>query len=248
MNLPKLKLKGGSWGYDPWFCRSASRILADPNYPDYQNYVIGFRLFFTKINTNTNMKTPILSIPFLSTVRAVFKPGDNNREMAMATTPVTQAQWRKVVAQFPDCGLKTNPSYFPGAHNPVERVSYEEIQKWIGLLNQLLEQECCEYRACLPTEEIWEEFANAGRDCLYPTGDSITSEMANYDNHYNGTTPVRSFPPNPWGLYDMAGNVFEFVDEKLPDFNTFTQSLEIQVKKLQEELETVKKRLVEAGK
>lgn len=241
-------VKGGSWGNTPKFCRSLSRYYID-SCLQYHNF--GFRLFFYRVinSTSTMNRTPILSFPnILSNLRAVFKPDDTERKMALATTPLTQAQWSEIVERFPECGLSLNPSNFSGNdENPVESASYDDIVEYINLVNKLLEDEDSDYRCCLPTKEIWEEFAKAGRDCEYPTGNTISPELANYGNHYEGTTPVMSFPPNPWGLYDMAGNVFEFVTKELPNFSE-TDDLETRVKKLQEELTEVKKKLAEAGK
>ncbi len=68
----------------------------------------------------------------------------------------------------------------------------------------------------LPTEAEWEHEARAGVTGQYPTGADIDTERANYLDHPSvkrarGTTPVESYPPTGVGLYDMAGNVWEWV-------------------------------------
>lgn len=63
----------------------------------------------------------------------------------------------------------------------------------------------------LPTEAEWEAAASAGRDTIYPTGSEIERSQANFFS--SDTTPVMSYPPNPFGLYDMAGNVYEWCQD-----------------------------------
>jgi len=96
---------------------------------------------------------------------------------------------------------------------PVINVSWEdavEYSKWLS------EQTDKQYR--LPTESEWEYAARAGTETAYWWGNEITPGMANFagtDNSWDGkqTSPVGSFKPNPFGLYDTAGNVWESVQD-----------------------------------
>jgi formylglycine-generating enzyme required for sulfatase activity len=111
---------------------------------------------------------------------------------------VTQAEWEKVMGR--------DPSGFDGARRPVESVSWYDVQNFI---RRLSEREGVRYR--LPTEAEWEYACRAGTRTLYYWGDTMDSACAWFwDNSGKETHPVGLKAPNPWGLYDMSGNVFEW--------------------------------------
>uniref|UniRef100_UPI0008F9BAF0 bifunctional serine/threonine-protein kinase/formylglycine-generating enzyme family protein n=1 Tax=Geitlerinema sp. PCC 9228 TaxID=111611 RepID=UPI0008F9BAF0 len=131
--------------------------------------------------------------------------------------PVTQAQWR-AVANLPkyERDLEPNPSGFSGDNRPVERVSWYDAVEFCQRLSQHTGRE---YR--LPSEAEWEYACRAGTQTPFYFGETITTELANYDGNYvygrgkkgeyrRETTDVGSFPANGFGLFDMHGNVWEW--------------------------------------
>ena len=118
--------------------------------------------------------------------------------------PVTQAQWQAVMG--------TNPSEFEGPDRPVENVSWKDAQTFIAKLNAL--EGHGRYR--LPTEAEWEYACRAGSETAYSFGDDA-GELGNYawysGNSGRKTHPVGQKQPNAWGLYDMHGNVEEWVQD-----------------------------------
>jgi formylglycine-generating enzyme required for sulfatase activity len=124
--------------------------------------------------------------------------------------PVTQAQWEAVMG--------TNPSQFKGNPNrPVESVSWDDVQAFMRKLNE--REGGGDYR--LPTEAQWEYACRAGtQTARYDSDlDAIAWYAANsggtwYTLTLGGTThEVGRKRPNAWGLYDMLGNVWEWVQD-----------------------------------
>lgn len=127
----------------------------------------------------------------------------------MQTTPVTQTQWKTVMGW--------NPSSHKGdGDSPVEQVSWYDVRDFIKRLNER------EGRTIfsLPTEAQWEYACRAGTQTRYYTGDTQADlDWAGwYKGNSNGTThPVAQKEPNSFGLYDMHGNVFEWVEDHWHD-------------------------------
>lgn len=125
---------------------------------------------------------------------------------------VTQALWRDVMGN--------NPAKYKDDNLPVEQISWDDVQLFLTRLNQRSGEN---YR--LLTEAEWEYAARAGTSSTFYTGNCIDTDKANYDGTVEDytkcgaktgvrkgqTTAVGSYPANPWGLYDMAGNVWEWL-------------------------------------
>ncbi len=140
------------------------------------------------------------------------------------TTEVTQGQWREVMG--------SNPSYFSkcGDDCPVEQVSWIDCRHFIKKLNLLAGSD--HYR--LPTEAEWEYAARAGSTTPYSFGICVLTEDVNYNGNHpppgcrrgvyrEETVPAASLSPNAWGLYDMHGNVWEWVQDGYGDYRLLSQ-------------------------
>ncbi|HEX4999487.1 MAG TPA: VWA domain-containing protein [Terriglobia bacterium] len=116
---------------------------------------------------------------------------------------VTQAQWQAVMGN--------NPSNYQAGSNPVNNVSWNEIQEFIRRMNSRKDG----YRYRLPTEAEWEYSARAGTTDFGMGGDKWygqLDEIGWYAGNSAGQLhPVGQKKPNAWGLYDMYGNVWEWV-------------------------------------
>lgn len=137
----------------------------------------------------------------------------------MGATEVTQGQWRQIMG--------SNPSHFKqcGGNCPVEQVSWDDVQEFIRRLNERGGTE--KYR--LPTEAEWEYAARSGTRTPLSFGSCLSTGQANYDGNYplkgcskgqyrKRTVPVATFGTNAWGLYDMHGNVWEWVQDWYGDY------------------------------
>ena len=126
----------------------------------------------------------------------------------LGINPVTQREWKAIMGN--------NPSEFNGNDLPVESVSWNEVQDFIKKLNE--KEGTNKYR--LPTEAEWEYAARAGTTTRYSFGDddSKLKEYAWFDeNSGDKTHPFGNRKANPWGLYDVHGNVWEWVQDEWHD-------------------------------
>jgi formylglycine-generating enzyme required for sulfatase activity len=115
---------------------------------------------------------------------------------------VTQKEWEAVMGN--------NPSKLKDQNNPVENVSWNDVQTFIERLNQ--KEGTNKYR--LPTEAEWEYAARAGMVAVSFGDDEDPGRYAWYEDNSNWEThPVGQKEPNPWGLYDVHGNVLEWVQD-----------------------------------
>jgi len=166
------------------------------------------------------------------------------RGFYMQTTEVTVGQWRAFVQ---DAGFKTDaetkgaawiwinnsqqekkgyfwdkPGFPQSDDHPVTCVTWKDIRAFIKWLNG---KEGKTYR--LPTEAEWEYACRAGTTTGFSWGDKADCSKANYGNGWSSeckgknpesTMKVGSFPPNPWGLYDMSGNVWEACRDRYANY------------------------------
>ncbi len=130
-------------------------------------------------------------------------------EFYLGKYQVTQAQWQAVMGN--------NPSYFNGENLPVERVSWEDAQKFCQKLSQ---QTSKTYR--LPTEAEWEYACRAGTTAANAGN---LDDIAWYDkNSERKTHPVGQKKPNSFGIYDMHGNVWEWCQDWYDNYSSTSQT------------------------
>jgi formylglycine-generating enzyme required for sulfatase activity len=139
---------------------------------------------------------------------------------------VTQGEYKALTGD--------NPSRFIGQDLPVENVTWFDAVLYCNALSlrekltpaYMIHRETVTWNLNttgyrLPTEAEWEYACRAGTTTPFHTGDRITTDQANYNGtisyanilrgiYRQKTVPVGSFPANPWGLYDMLGNVYEW--------------------------------------
>ncbi|NET43709.1 bifunctional serine/threonine-protein kinase/formylglycine-generating enzyme family protein [Okeania sp. SIO2B3] len=132
-------------------------------------------------------------------------------EFFMGKYPVTQAQWEAVMGN--------NPSRFQGASRPVEQVSWYDATEFCQKLSERTGK-----LYFLPSESQWEYACRAGTTTPFYFGETITSELVNFNGNYpyayapkgiyrEETTDVGIFRPNAFSLYDMHGNVWEWCQD-----------------------------------
>ena len=137
----------------------------------------------------------------------------------LADSTVTQALWQAV--------MNENPSHFKGTYRPVDSVSWDKAQDFIGKMNSMKP----ELSLCLPTEAQWEYACRAGTQTPFSFGSQIDSDLVNFNgtHPYNNGKPsqdrretveVKTLPANAWGLYEMHGNVWEWCQDWYGDYSS----------------------------
>jgi formylglycine-generating enzyme required for sulfatase activity len=146
---------------------------------------------------------------------------------ALGRYPVTVGEWRQFVRATgwqPQGEVNwAAPGFRQADTHPVVGVTWYDAQQYVRWLSEMTGQT---YR--LPSEAEWEYACRAGTKTAFSFGDEINTALANYDGNYTyngspkgeyrqGTTAGGTFPPNPWGLFDMHGNVWEWVQDVVHD-------------------------------
>jgi formylglycine-generating enzyme required for sulfatase activity len=136
-----------------------------------------------------------------------------SRPFYISIHEITRRQWTRVMPVEP-MGISAG-----GQDSPVVNVSWFEVRDFVDRMNRLGREK---FR--LPTEAEWEYACRSGSDTPYSTGETLSTDQANYDGRFplpgqptgptrGGLTSVGSFAPNAWGLFDMHGNAWEWTSD-----------------------------------
>ncbi len=247
-------VRGGDWANEPSYCRSAKRDAASPagvycnlgfrlvrtlsetragdleDLPRTTSRPPGDELALT-LPGEAEVKLAMRRIPagaFFMGSRIEEGRRDNevpphevtlSKPFYMGVYEVTQEQWEAVMG--------ANPSHFDGkSMHPVESVSWDDIQAFLEKLNAM---RLGTFR--LPTEAEWEYACRADTTTSFYWGNDpdggMIADYAWFNRNSRYTThPVGQKKPNPWGLYDMSGNV----DECCQDWHMESHSAENQTR------------------
>lgn len=181
-------------------------------------------------------REPALDMEFVLIPKGKFYVGDSkgqpdniNNTLHLVTltndfwlsrTEVTREQWEKVMGAEETHPEKPNPFNKDDPKYPVVSKSYFEVLQFLKKLEKLSPGN----RFRLPTEAEWEYACRAGTKTNFSTGAAISDKDANFNSESASAyspagkfighpAPVGSYPPNPWGLYDMHGNTWEWTSD-----------------------------------
>jgi formylglycine-generating enzyme required for sulfatase activity len=210
-------LPGETWNFQCWF-RDAVGGVATSNFSD------GLAVLFTAGGGPTAGMVPIPAGTFLmgsnAPNSAPYYNGLDQQPVHQVTISypfwmgrheVTQAEYQTMMG--------ANPSYYPGASRPVERVSWHNARAYCAALTaQQAGNLPAGYDYRVPTEAEWEYACRAGTTTEFHYGPDLFCNQARFgfSEHSNSscnstdTVPVGNHAPNAFGLYDMHGNVWEW--------------------------------------
>ncbi|MDA9962795.1 SUMF1/EgtB/PvdO family nonheme iron enzyme [Opitutales bacterium] len=220
--------RGGSWPDPGSLLRSARRN--NPS-PDLRSNGLGFRVGFKFTGEHSVDLNATVAMEMLWVEPGTFTMGSPTSEAGRSTNEtehnvtltkgfylgkyeVTQAQYQAVMTGNSN-GLSATPSQYSGNDRPVEKVSWDDAQIFLTRLNaaeQAAGRLPAGWSYVLPTESEWEYACRAGTTTAYSWGATIAASNANYDNASdpNQTVNVGQYAANPWGFFDMHGNVWEW--------------------------------------
>jgi formylglycine-generating enzyme required for sulfatase activity len=129
------------------------------------------------------------------------------RPFAIGAYEITFDEWDACVADNRCRPIAKDEGWGRGKR-PVINISKADIQRYVGWLSDKTG-----HKYFLPSESEWEYAARAGTDTPWNTGDALIGDDANILDNFQRSVPVGSFPPNAFGLYDVHGNVAEWVQD-----------------------------------
>ena len=155
---------------------------------------------------------PVTNDEYARFVRATGHPSPAVRGLPLITVGGRDGIFRELAAPYVWDGDQPPPGH--GAH-PVVLVRYDDALAYCRWLSNQIDR-----AVRLPTEAEWEKAARAGGDVgrRYPWGDEIDPSHGNFLSEgtikrQRGTRPTGTYPPNAYGLYDVIGNVWEWVSD-----------------------------------
>jgi formylglycine-generating enzyme required for sulfatase activity/cell division protein FtsL len=122
---------------------------------------------------------------------------------------VTQSEWKKINGSIPRQRVA-------GDNHPVERLRWIMVRDWIAKLNEVEKKAgklSPNWEYDMPTQGEWEYACRAGTTTKYYWGNKPDSTKSNNDKRIGHAIAVGSYAPNPWGFYDMYGNVWEYTKD-----------------------------------